>query len=126
MKIPQEVLEAWQEKQGPVVLTTISEQGIPNSIYATCAAIFEGNKILVADNKFQKTYNNILACNKATVLFITEEKKAYQLKGAISHQTEGKEFDDMKKWNPPHLAGKGVAVLDVQKIYSGAREIALD
>lgn len=123
MNIPQEVLEAWEKRQGPVVLTTISEQGIPNSIYATCAAIFEGNKILVANNKFYKTYKNIQECDKADILFITEDKKAYQLKGTISHKTEGKEFDDMKKWNPPHLAGKGVAIIEVQEVYSGAEKI---
>ncbi len=122
IKIPEEVLNAWKKRQGPVVLTTISKQGIPNSIYATCAELFDGNKVLVANNKFYKTYNNILECENAVILFITDDMKAYQFKGTISYKTEGKEFDDMKKWNPPHLAGKGVAIFDVQEIYAGAEK----
>lgn len=120
---PKEILEAWEKKEGPVVLTTVSEQGIPNSIYATCVALFDNDKFLVADNLFDKTYKNIMACENAVALFITDEKKAYQLKGTISYKTEGPEFDDMKQWNPPHLAGKGVAVLSVDEIFSGAEKI---
>ncbi len=122
--IPEEVVQAWEKKQKAVVLTTVSNDGIPNSIYATCAALFEGNKVLIANNLFQKTYNNILGCDKAAVLFISEDfKKAYQFKGCVSYKTEGKEFDDMKKWNPPHLEGRGVAILDVLEIYSGAEKL---
>lgn len=123
IKIPQEVQEAWKKRQGPVVLTTISKQGIPNSIYATFAGIFEEDKVWVANNKFCKTLQNILECDKADILFLTEENKAYQFKGTISHKTEGKEFDEMKKWNRADLPGKGAAILDVQEIYSGAKKI---
>ncbi len=121
--IPKEVREAWDAKEVPAVLTTISKEGIPNTIYATCVSLFGENKILIANNKFQKTYENIMGCDKATFLFITREKKAYQLKGAITYKTEGAEFDDMKKWNRPDLAGKGVAIINVQEIYSGAKKI---
>lgn len=123
ISIPKEVLDAWNEKQGPIVLTTVSALGIPNSIYATCVALFGENKILVADNKFCKTHKNIQECDKADVLLITENRKAYQFKGTISYKTEGEEFDDMKKWNRPDLPGKGVAILEVKEIYSGAEKI---
>ncbi len=122
--IPEDVLKAWNEKTAPVVLTTISNEGQPNSIYATCVSMFGKNQFLIADNKFDKTLKNILACDKASILFITDDKKAFQLKGSISYQKEGAEFDDMKKWNPPHLAGKGVAILDVEEVFSGAEKLA--
>ncbi len=123
IKIPDVIKEAWGGKVAPVVLTTISKKGIPNSIYVTCVELFENNKVLVANNKFKKTYDNILNSNKANILFITDQKKAYQLKGKISYETEGKAFDDMKKWNLPEMPGYGVAILEVEEIYSGAEKI---
>jgi predicted pyridoxine 5'-phosphate oxidase superfamily flavin-nucleotide-binding protein len=124
IKIPEEVKKAWDSKQDPIVLTTVSKQGVPNSIYATCVALFEDSYVLVANNKFKKTYQNIMENDKATLLFITKEKKAYQIKGKIKYETEGKAFDDMKKWNRPDLAGYGVAKLEVEEIYSGANKIS--
>jgi hypothetical protein len=32
--LPEEVIKAWDEKSGPVILTTVDASGIPNSIYA--------------------------------------------------------------------------------------------
>jgi hypothetical protein len=123
IKIPEEVKKAWDLKQDPIVLTTVSKQGVPNSIYATCVALFEDSLVLVANNKFKKTYQNILENDKATLLFITKEKKAYQLKGTIKYETEGKAFDDMKKWNMADMPGYGVAKLEVEEIFSGADKI---
>lgn len=121
--IPEEVKTAWNEKQDPVVLTTVSMRGIPNSIYATCAALFEDDTVLVANNKFKKTHQNILENDKANLLFISKEKKAYQLKGSIRYETEGVIFEDMKKWNRSDLPGYGVAILVVEEIFSGAEKL---
>lgn len=123
LNIPKNVLVAWEKKQKAVVLTTVSKQGIPNSIYATCTSLFGGNKVLVANNKFDKTYKNISTCDKGALLFITEDEKSYQFKGSIKHETLGRSFDDMKKWNPPSLPGNGVAVLEIEEIYSGAEKL---
>jgi len=123
IQIPKNIIEDWNEKEAPIVLTTVSKEGVPNSIYATCAALFEGNKALVANNKFKKTYQNIMDNDRATLLFISKDRKAYQLKGSIKYATEGPEFDDMKKWNNANMPGYGVAILDVEEIYSGAEKL---
>ena len=122
-RIPEKVINEWNNKHDTVVLTTVSETGIPNSIYATQVVIFDNNKVLIANNKFKKTLENIEACDKATVLFITKETKAYQMKGNIQYETEGPAFDDMKKWNRTDLPGYGVAILEVEEIFSGAEKI---
>lgn len=122
--IPERVKNEWKSKQDAIVLTTISKQGVPNSIYATQVALYDNNKVLVANNKFNKTLQNIEDCNQATLLFITKEMKAYQLKGTISYKTYGNEFDDMKKWNRADLPGHGVAILEVNEVYFGAEKIA--
>lgn len=122
--ISEEVLKAWENQQLAPVLTTVSKDGVPNSIYATCMAFYGENKLLVADNKFVKTFANVQDGCKGNILFITDKRKAYQLKGTVTYKTEGAEYDDMKKWNRADLAGKGVAILEIEEIYSGAEKLA--
>lgn len=121
--IPEKVINEWQNKQDAIVLTTVSKTGIPNSIYATMVALFDNNKVLIANNKFKKTLENIESCDKATLLFITKKMKAYQMKGTIHYETKGSAFEDMKKWNRSDLPGYGVAILEVEEIFSGAEKI---
>jgi len=122
-KLPKLILDEWKNKTGAPVMTTVDKDGNTNSIYATCVSIFNDETILVANNYFNKTLKNIENGCRGNFLFITEEKKSYQLKGTYSHFTKGVEFDDMKKWNPDRLPGVGVAVLTVEEIYSGAERI---
>ncbi len=58
-ELTNEIVKAWNEREGAVVLTTVDNNGIPNSIYATCVSLFENNKVLVADNYFDKTRSNL-------------------------------------------------------------------
>jgi len=122
-KFPEIVSEAWKTKKGPIVFSTVNKQGIPNSIYATCVSLFNDEKILVANNFFSKTFENISSGSTGSILFLTAEDKSYQIKGTISYFTEGELFDDMKKWNPTRLTGHGVAVLEIQEVYAGAQKI---
>ena len=106
-KLPQVVLDAWENKTGAPVITTVDSNGMPNTIYATCVSFYNNEKLLVANNYFDKTLKNIENGSKGNFLFITEDKKAYQLKGTFTHYTEGPYFDDMKTWNPTRLPGCG-------------------
>ena len=101
--MPENIQQAWNEKKGPVVFTTVNADGSPNAIYATCVALYEENSIIVANNYFSKTIENIEAGCKGSILFITEEDKAYQIKGNIEHFIEGPVYDNMKSWNPDRL-----------------------
>jgi len=122
-KLPQIILDEWKNRTGAPVMTTVDGEGNANSIYATCVAIYRDSTILVANNYFNKTLMNIEKGCRGNFLFITEDKKAYQLKGTYAHYTSGEEFEDMKKWNPERHPGVGVAVLTVEEIYSGAQRI---
>ncbi len=75
--LPEEVIKAWEEKSGPVILTTVDKTGKPNSIYATCVNRYDESTLVVADNYFDKTRKNILEGSKAVILFITKEGKSY-------------------------------------------------
>lgn len=123
-KLPEVVSKAWDEKKGPVILSTVDTNSVPNSIYATCVSKFDEETLVVADNYFDKTRSNILAGSKGSILFITEEDKAYQVKGTIEYLKEGPVFDDMKKWNPEKHPGHAAAALKVEEVYSGSEKLA--
>jgi uncharacterized protein len=119
--LPEIVLNAWEDRTAPIVLSTVDKSGIPNSIYATCTWIFDSQTIIVADNYFDKTLQNILDRSKGSILFITNDKTSYQIKGSIEYHKSGEMFDYMKKLNPGKLPGKAVVALKVEKVYSGSK-----
>ena len=121
--LPEIVSKSWDEKKGPVIFTTVDDQGVPNAIYVTCVNKFKQDRIVVADNFFDKTRKNILTGSKGSILFITNEDKAYQIKGTIEYHKEGDIFEDMKKWNPKQHPGHAATVLKVEEIYSGSERI---
>lgn len=118
------IKDIWPRREGPLVLTTAGSDGTPNSIYATCVSLYGSDRLLIADNYFDKTRQNIKAGCKGAVLFMTADQKAYQLKGALEYHEDGPLFDDMKRWNPPKHPGHAVAVLVIESIYSGAKQLA--
>ena len=121
--LPKIVSKAWEDREGPIILSTVDEDGNPNSIYATCVSKFNEDTIVVANNFFSKTLKNILAGSKGSILFITKEGKSYQIKGSVEYHKEGAVFDDMKKWNPTKLPGHAAAALKVEDVYSGAEKL---
>lgn len=122
--IPAEVSQSWNERKGPIVFTTVDKDDAPNAIYATCVKMINNDSIVIADNYFDKTRNNILAGSKGSILFITDENKAFQLKGTIEYHKEGPIYNDMKNWNPKKHPGHAAAVLKVEEVYSGAKKLS--
>jgi len=121
--LPEKVSKAWNDRKGPVVLTTVDKNGIPNAIYATCVSKFSEDTIVVANNYFDKTKKNILAGSKGSLLFITNDGKAFQIKGSIEYHKDGKIFEDMKSWNPTGHPGHAAVALKVEEVYSGAEKL---
>ena len=121
--LPEEVRKAWEDRKGPVILSTVNTDGIPNAIYASCVSKFSEDTIVVANNYFSKTLENILAGSKGTILFITKEGKSYQIKGSIEYHKEGSIFEDMKKWNPKKHPGHAATACKVEEVYTGANKL---
>ncbi|MFA7290047.1 MAG: pyridoxamine 5'-phosphate oxidase family protein [Melioribacteraceae bacterium] len=121
--LSEEVIHKFNEHVGPLVFSTADANGVPNSIYVTCASLYNPETIIIADNRFDKTKKNILNGSKGSLLFITEEKVSFQVKGSIEYHTSGEYFDDMKKWNPTKLPGYAAAVIKIEEIYSGATKL---
>ena len=121
--LPQDVRQAWEDRDGPVILATVSPDGIPNIIYATCVGAFGDDRLVVADNYFDKTRQNLLAGGKGSLLFRCKKGKAYQVKGTLEYHRDGEVFDHMKTWNPPQHPGHAAAALLVEEVYSGAEKL---
>ena len=121
--LPQRIIEAWENKEGPIILATVSTEGVPNAIYASCVEMFNNEKLVVADNFFNKTRSNILAGSKGALVFITKEGKSFQVKGTIEYHESGDMFDFMKSWLNPKLPGIAATVINVDEAYSGAEKL---
>ena len=122
-KLPEIVLNAWNNRKGPSVFSTVNKNGTPNSIYVNSISLFDENQIIVANNFFCKTLENIFSGSTGAILFITNDDMSYQIKGGVSYFTEGEQFDDMKKWNPEKHPGHGAAALTVEEAFSGSKKL---
>lgn len=117
------VRDAWNDREGAIVFTTVDGKGMPNSIYATCTEMNGDGKIVIANNYFNKTKNNIESGSKGVVLFITAKGTSYQAKGSISYETSGENYDFMKSWNPEKHPGHAATVVSVEQFYSGGKQL---
>lgn len=121
--LPQQVVRAWAEREGPVVLVTVDEVGMPNAIYASIAHRMADGRLAVADNYFSKTAANVRKGGAAGILFITKGHTAYQVKGRVEYYTDGPLYDEMLTWADPAHPRKGVAVINTDEVYSGSQRI---
>jgi len=74
MKIPEVVKEAWGKREGPAILATVDGSGMPNIIYVGAVGLYGDERLVIADNYFDKTRRNIKAGSKGAVLFMTSDK----------------------------------------------------
>jgi len=124
-KLTETAVLAWENREGPVVFTTVDSKGVPNAIYVTCVKRISDDQIVVADNKMNKTRANIMAGCSASLLYITKEKKAYQLKGSLRYETSGTVFTEMKEgWLDKKFPGHAAVVFHIEEVYSGAEKLA--
>ncbi|MBN1488492.1 MAG: pyridoxamine 5'-phosphate oxidase family protein [Phycisphaerae bacterium] len=123
VSMPEIARQAWEDRDGPVILATVSSDGIPNIIYATCVGLLGNDRLVVADNYFDKTRKNLLAGGKGSLLFRSKAGKAFQVKGTLEYHTEGEVFQYMKTWNSPKHPGHAAAALRIEEVYSGAEKL---
>lgn len=121
--LPDTFRTAWKRVQNPLVFSTTDTTGTPNAIFVTCIRKYDDETILIADNYFNKTRENIRRGGKGTVLFITDEKKSFQVKGTVTYHTNGVYRDFMVDCLDEKYPVVGVVKLAIEKIYSGAEQL---
>jgi len=121
--LPEAFRTAWERAQKPLVFATSNGRGTPNAIYVTCIRLYDDDTILIADNYFNKTRDNIRGGGTGSVLLITDERKAFQVKGTVTYHTEGPYRDFMRECLDPKYPVVGVAALAIEEIFSGAERL---
>ena len=122
--IPQLVVSAWQRRKDLCVLSTMSNDGMPNSIWILCADIIDEDTLLIADNFMDKTLANVLSESRGSFLMLAPERESYQFRGRLAyHQDDSMHQHALQKWPRPQFPVKGAVTLKVDEIYSGAERI---
>ncbi|MGB0744880.1 MAG: pyridoxamine 5'-phosphate oxidase family protein [Opitutales bacterium] len=126
-QLPQEVLEAWEKRDPTCVLTTVSLNGTPNTIYVSCCGLVDGTRILICNSAFRKTLENLKSGpGLANFLFFAPGLAAYQLKGRIWHHSKGARFEEGKAFAKPELPLHGIAEIVITEAYKGAEPLRLE
>ncbi len=118
-----DVVKAWEEREGPVVLTTVGAQGVPNSIYAGVVNRMKDGRLAVVDNYFVKSKANLVAGPQASILFFSKSGKSCQVKGKAEYHADGPLHAEMLEWANPKHPRKGVAILNAEEAYSGSQKL---
>jgi len=122
--LPAVIVEALKKRNGPAVFATTDGTAKPNIVYVGGMNQFGDDRLVVADNFFDKTRANVkTGPGTGCLLFMTTDNKAYQIKGRLEYHTKGEIFESMKKWNPASLPGHAVVALVAEEAYSGATRI---
>ena len=122
-KLTQRVCRAWENREEKLVFATVDRGGKPNVVWVSCVRLIDDERLLIVNNYFHKTLENILSGSTGSLLFITPEREAYQIKGTLSYHVDGDEYADMKKWLDPKFAGIGAIILTVTEIYAGVEKV---
>lgn len=122
-RLPEKVISAWNVREGPIVFATVSTKGKPNVIYATCVNLHDEGTVVIADNYFVKTLENITAGSTGAILFLTPDKKSYQIKGPLEYHATGEIYQAMKGWNPTKHPGRAAVALRAEEVYCGSERL---
>ncbi|MDM7913485.1 MAG: pyridoxamine 5'-phosphate oxidase family protein [Methanotrichaceae archaeon] len=121
VKMPPEVRETL-EKQKPVPIATASKDGTPNVVFVGLLKIVDDENLMLADNFFLKTAQNLEENPKISILcYNGETKKSFQIKGSTTVCKEGESFESMKKWVHgvnPKLPAKSCVMVKIEEIYN--------
>lgn len=121
-KMPKAVIDSITDDK-LFLIATSSRDSIPNVVYFKYVKCLDDERLLLGDNKMDKTLNNLLENPKISILFEDKEKRAYQIKGTAEYFTEGEYFEEIQNWCDKKLARKGAVVVTVTEVYSGSEKI---
>jgi len=123
-QLPESIQQAWDARDPVAVLTTVSAEGVPNTIYVSCCDLTNGPRVLIADSHFGKTRENLReGRSEVSFLFFAPEFAAYQLKGQVSYFTEGPVFEEGKAFAKQEFELQGIVEINVTEVYKGAEKL---
>jgi len=121
VKMPAEVKETL-EKQKPVPIATASKSGVPNVVFVGLLKIVDDETLMIADNFFYKTAQNLAENPRISVLcYNGETKKSFQIKGNATVYKQGVDYEAMKTWVHGvnnKLPAKACVMVKITEIYN--------
>lgn len=120
--IPENVQEAIA-KQDFFPVATASKEGKPNVIYIKYLKVVDNQTVLLADNYFKKTRENVLNNPQISFVVLDSEKGSFQIKGSAQRLTEGALFDEVQNWVPKELPRAAAVTLTVEEVYNGGEQL---
>jgi uncharacterized protein len=111
-------------KQEIFPVATSNQDQMPNVIYIKYLKVVDDQTVLMADNYFNKTRDNILSNGKIAFVVMDEKKGSFQIKGTAQRLTQGEMFAELQKWVPDKYPKVAAVVMHVEEIYNGAELIS--
>ncbi|MFP3952664.1 MAG: pyridoxamine 5'-phosphate oxidase family protein [Candidatus Acetothermia bacterium] len=119
MEIPEKARDVL-DKAKYVRVGTCSD-GVPNINIVYYCKMIDEDKLLLADNYFNKTeYNLEQNPYMAVSARLPGESTAYELKGAVDIYTSGPTFEEMRRWvrsDSEDMPAKAAVVLNVERVF---------
>jgi predicted pyridoxine 5'-phosphate oxidase superfamily flavin-nucleotide-binding protein len=123
MILPPDVQAAWNRHDGPCALATVDQTGRPNVAFVSGVRALGDDIFVIADNYLHKTRANIQGGSAGALVFMTPERKSYQVKGRFTYHTGGPLFDFMKSWNPAKHPGHAAVAFRIEQVYCGSEQL---
>ena len=126
-KLPEEVKTAI-DKAANVCVATTDAQAVANVIYVSYLKYQDDETIIIADNKFDKTRQNLNTNSKLSfVVLDTDTKKSYQVKGTVTSYSEGEQYQSVVDWvhvKHPQTTPFAALYVEVEEVFCGSEKIS--
>ncbi|MEA1969973.1 MAG: pyridoxamine 5'-phosphate oxidase family protein [Thermodesulfobacteriota bacterium] len=105
------------EKVSIASLSTATKDGIPNSVPVGAKKVIDNETLLISNQYFNKTLENIKANPNVAITF-WEGKEGYQIKGTTTIETTGPRYEETAAWikERGHTC-KGILIIKIEEIF---------
>lgn len=111
------------EKVPTAILATATHDGVPNAVPVGAKKVLDDETILISDQFFNKTLENLIANPRVAITF-WEGHEGYQIKGTAAVETTGQRFEETAQWIDEKSARagfplkcKGAVIVHIDAIY---------
>ncbi len=105
------------------MFTTVDGAGNPNSVYVLSMKLLDDGRVLLMDNRFHKTRENIKNGSRGAFLFLVPGHKSCQVKGRLEYLDSGPLYEEFRNELEPRFARVAAVVLHPEEIYCGAERL---
>jgi len=126
-KLSEEVKTAI-DKATNVCVATTDGGAIANVVYVSYLKYQDDKTIIIADNKFSKTRQNLSLNPKLSfVVLDTDTKKSYQIKGTVTSYDKGEQYQSVVDWvhvKHPQTTPFSALYVEIEEVFCGSEKIA--